>query len=370
MIRIIIELVIVLIGLVLTPVLFNNFPILPRVNEKKKNLPPVSIIIPARNEEKNLLLLLEDLFKQSIEPIEIICIDDDSSDATAQIAQSYGVKVISLHNKPEGWTGKTWACQNGANIAKGDILLFLDADIRLGRNGVLRLINAFLDSSCTISVQPYHVTEKLYEQFSLIFNLVQLAANGTTLRKQNGIGLYGPIILISKSNYDTIGGHESVRKCIVEDMAIGQRLKQAGIHYQLFIGDKEISFRMYSGGFRSLLQGWSKNISSGAGITSKSLFWMVFIWITSFISVPLHMIIFAINNNWTWFVIYSLLYMVWSVILYVLSLKAGRFNILSVILYPVLIIGFVGIFCLSLFRKLFGLSVTWKGRAIGWEEKT
>lgn len=156
---------------------------------------------------------------------------------TAQIAKSYGVKVISLYNKPEGWTGKTWPCQNGANIAKGDLLLFIDADIRLGRDGILRLIKAFSDCNCTISVQPYHTTKRAYEQFSLLFNLVQLAANGTTLRKPIGIGLYGPIILISKSEYDTLGGHESVRKSI-EDMALGQRLKQAGIPYQLLSATK------------------------------------------------------------------------------------------------------------------------------------
>ena len=133
---IIIEFVIVLIGLVVTPVLFYHFPRLPETRSKDVHFPTISVIIPARNEEKNLSLLLKDMNTQSASPFEIICVDDESSDSTAQIAESYGVKVLSLRDKPQGWTGKSWACQNGANAAKGELLLFLDADVRLEQNGI------------------------------------------------------------------------------------------------------------------------------------------------------------------------------------------------------------------------------------------
>ncbi len=367
---IIVELVIVLIGIALTPVLFYRFPKLPAIRERVEHIPVISVIIPARNEEKTLPLLLEDLRNQSIQPFEIICVDDESTDATAQIAESYGVRVISLHNKPEGWTGKTWACQNGADTAKGELLLFLDADIRLGRNGILRLIKAYSDSDCTISVQPFHRTKRVYEQFSLLFNLIQIAANGTALPRPLGIGLYGPIILIPKSDYAIIGGHKSVKKSVVEDMALGQRLKEAAIPYQLFVGDKEISFRMYSGGLHSLFQGWVKNIASGAGKTPKPLFWMMFFWIASMISVPLHMVIFAISKVLLWLAVYSLLYMTWVGVLCILSTKVGKFRIFTIVFYPLLIIGFISIFVISQFKRLFGLSVIWKERAIRGEDET
>ncbi len=324
---IILNLFVVLIGLALTPVLYHKFPRLFRINEKHENISKVSIIIPARNEEENISLLLKDLQKQSIQPLEIICVDDDSSDETARIAESFGVKVLSLHNKPEGWTGKTWACQNGANIAKGELLLFLDADIRLGENGLERIIKTYSDSNTTLSVQPFHNTEKFYEQFSIMFNLIQIAANGTSLKNQDAIGLYGPIILISKSNYDMIGGHESVRTSIVEDIALGQRLKNTNIPHNLFIGDEEISFRMYSGGLRSLFQGWVKNIATGANSIPKSLFCMVFIWISSIASVPIHMLAFVIKKNLLLFMISFFLYIVWTIILYFLSKKIGKYNI-------------------------------------------
>lgn len=104
--------------------------------------------------------------------------------------------------------------------------------------------------------QPYHNTEIWYEQCSMLFNLVQIAANGTALPKPLGVGLCGPVILISKADYHKIGGHESVRSFILEDIALGKRQKDAGIPYRLFVGDEEISYRMYNGGIRSLFQGW------------------------------------------------------------------------------------------------------------------
>lgn len=369
MLLIIIEIIIILIGLAVTPVLFYRFPRLPGNGSKDRNIPKVSVIIPARNEEKNLPLLLEDLLAQSIVPYEIICVDDDSSDATASIAKSFGVKVLSLYDKPEGWTGKTWACQNGADAAKGELLLFLDADVRLGRNGILRLIQAYADYGCTVSVQPYHNTEKAYEQYSVLFNLIQIAANGTALPKPLSIGLYGPVIFISKSEYNKMGGHASVRKSVVEDMALGQRLKEAGFQYRLFIGDKEISFRMYGGGVRSLFQGWVKNIASGAVRTPQPLFWMVFFWISSMTSVPVHMIRFAVSGTISWLAIYSVLYIVWAAILIFLSKKAGHFRLLTIVFYPILIAALIVVFAVSMFKKIFGLKVKWKGRAIAGEDK-
>ena len=369
MILIFIEFVIVLIGLGVTPVLFNHFPRLPETKSKNRNFPTISVIIPARNEEKNLSLLLENLQTQSVVPFEIICVDDESSDSTAQIAQSRGVKVLSLHDKPQGWIGKSWACQNGANASTGELLLFLDADVRLERDGILRILQAYSDCKCTISVQPFHKTEKLYEQFSMFFNFIQIAANGTALPNPLSVGLYGPVILISKSDYNKIGGHESVRKNIVEDMALGARLKEVGIPYMLFVGDKDISFRMYGDGLKGLLQGWIKNIAVGARKTPPHVIGMVFFWIASLISVPLHVISFAVSGNILWMLIYALLYMNWVVVLSLYAKRIGKFQPWAIAFYPILMAAFLGIFAVSVFKKTFGLKVIWKGRAITEEEK-
>lgn len=367
---IIIEFVIVLVGLAVTAVLFYRIPTLPVVNGNLSNYPTISVIIPARNEEHNLPLLLADLSAQTLPNLEIICIDDESEDSTGQIALANGVKLITLKSKPEGWTGKSWACQNGADAAKGELLLFLDADVRLGPDGISKLLSAYLQQGCTVSVQPYHKTEKIYEQLSMMFNLVQIAANGTALPKPRNIGLYGPIILIPRQDYEKAGGHQRVKSSVVDDMALGSQLKKAGLNFSLYIGNSEVSFRMYVDGLRSLLQGWVKNMATGAAETPAPVFMMVFLWVASLISVPLHIVTFSILMNWLWLGIYSVLYIVWVCLLAVLTRRIGKFHVWAVILYPILMLVMLGVIIVSAFKKLFSLKVKWKGRSIRTDEKT
>jgi 4,4'-diaponeurosporenoate glycosyltransferase len=361
---IITEFVIVLAGLTVTAILFYRIPSLPDVNENLSKCPSISVIIPARNEEHNLPLLLADLSAQTLPDFEIICIDDDSEDSTGQIALENGAKLITLKSKPAGWTGKSWACQNGADAATGELLLFLDADVRLEPDGIRKLLSAYLQQGCTVSVQPYHKTEKMFEQFSMMFNLVQVAANGTALPRPCSIGLYGPVILISKQDYEKAGGHESVKASVVDDVSLGLQLKKAELPFHLYIGSNEISFRMYAGGMISLLQGWAKNMATGAAKTPVSIFIMVFLWITSLISVPLQIVKFIILMNRFWLTIYSILYLVWLFLLTILSRRIGRFHFWAVLFYPILMLLFFGVILVSAYKKFFRLKVKWKGRSI------
>lgn len=365
-----VELSLVLIGLAVTPILFYNFPSLPAYKNVPIPTPAISVIIPARNEEHNLPLLLEDLRRQTLAPLEIICVDDQSSDATAQAARSYGVTVLSLTTKPDGWTGKAWACQSGAAVARGELLLFLDADVRLHSDGLLRLAQAYRENGCTISVQPYHQTKKLYEQFSLPFNLIQLAANGTTLPASRSVGLFGPVICMAKKEYISIGGHASVHKSIVEDMALAACLKKAGLSYRVYVGDRALYFRMYANGLTSLLQGWTKNMAAGAAKTPFALSAMVFVWITSLTSVPIHLVRYALVHKLPWLTAYLAVYAVWVFVLLTLSRKAGRYLRWTILFYPVLVAVFLGVFAISLAKRIFGLQVVWKGRSLPAEDSS
>ncbi|WKY47079.1 glycosyltransferase family 2 protein [Eubacteriaceae bacterium ES3] len=364
MIRPIIEFLIAIGGLAVTPILFYHFPKLPPKKSSHIEFPLLSIIIPARNEEHSLPLLLKDLQDQSFALFEIICVDDNSTDLTAHTAKNFSVPVLSLHNKPDDWAGKCWACQNGANAASGDLLLFIDADVRLGQDAIYRLLQAYCDCNIPISVQPFHILEKNYEQLSMFFNFIQLAANGTTLKNPSATGLYGPIILISRSDYKKIGGHESVKQSVVEDMALANRLKESNIPYKVFVGDHELAFRMYGTGIKNLFQGWTKNIATGAANTPIDLLIMVFLWTTSVISTPVHILLSAISAKYFLMLIYTPLYITWVFLLNFYAKKIGLFKLWAIIFFPIPLATFILIFAISGFKKILGFKVTWKERSI------
>lgn len=362
--RDILELIIALAGLLTTVILFHQIPRLSQSRETRKIFPTLSIIIPARNEEKNLPLLLEDLSNQTISPLEIICIDDGSTDKTEEIAGSFGVKIIKVENKPGGWIGKSWACQVGADAAKGELLLFIDADVRLGPYGLKRLLTGYLESESTVSVQPYHKTEEIYEQFSLFFNLLQFAANGSALKKPYNTGLNGPLILMPRRDYEKVGGHKIIRSSVIDDVSLGLEMRKRNLPYRIYVGDEDISYRMYGDGMISLLEGWTKNFASGASKTPLYLLFLVFMWVTSLTSVPLHLISYAATGERVWIWIYAFLYALWVIILKMISKKIGKYHFWTTLIFPLALLVFLSVFAVSLFRKIFGLKVTWKGRKI------
>ncbi len=362
-----VNLIIVLIGLFLSAVLFYRFPVLSDTLPVKP-FPRITVVIPARNEEHNLPLLLDDLKKQTVQAHEIICVDDASTDNTASITRCQDVKLISLKDKPAGWIGKSLACQRGADEVDEGLILFLDADVRLGVNAIRNLVETYNNEGCVISVQPYHTMVEPYEQFSMFFNLVQFSANGVgfPIRNKN-IGLNGPVILISGSDYRRIGGHESVRKSIIDDIALGESLKQNGIPFKVFLGDRSIAYRMYGSGFKDLLQGWIKNQASGAMKTPFLSFLAVFLWFTSCTSIPIQIIRTTRNESYLALFIYALLYVAWILVLWRITRHIGDFSPWAVMGYPVLLGVFLAVFAVSFIKKIFGLKVVWKNRLIGLE---
>ncbi|NLI54834.1 MAG: glycosyltransferase [Clostridiales bacterium] len=356
-----VEFAILILGFFAAAVLFWRIPHLPRGANAPQDL-RISVVIPARNEAATLPLLLEDLRRQTLRPIEIIVANDDSEDETERLAQSFGATVLSLHRKPAGWVGKSWACQQGAQAATGDLLVFLDADVRLAPDGLSRIAEAFAIHGA-VSVQPYHVTHKGYEQFSLIFNLIQVGANGAALPKPIDLGLYGPVIALSRADYDAIGGHERVKASVVEDMALAAVLRRARIPFRLFVGDASVSFRMYPGGFRSLWQGFTKNLATGAAKTPAWLFLLIVLFIASCASAPLHLFL-SLARGEPLVLLYAALYALWAAVLFCIGRRIGRYSPLAALFYPLPLTVFLLVFLHSAAIRLFRGKVKWKGRAI------
>ncbi|NLG10840.1 MAG: hypothetical protein GX562_04865, partial [Coriobacteriaceae bacterium] len=121
---------------------------------------------------------------------------------------------------------------------------------------------------------------------------------------------------------------------------------------------------MYAGGFSDLAQGWTKNLASGAAKTPMLLFAMVFLWVTSLTSVPIHLTSAIATADTLLVVIYTLLYIVWVTIVMLLTKRIGRFQLWAFLLYPIPLIVFLSLFVISIFKKVFKLKVSWKGRQI------
>ena len=196
----------------------------------------------------------------------------------------------------------------------------------------------------------------------MMFNLVQIAANCTSLPKPLNLGLTDRHIdfpfRLCKHRRPRRRKNQRLKTCL------GSNLRKAGLPYHLFVGDQDIAFRMYSGGFRSLVQGWVKNLAAGASRMPLYLFMMVFVWIASLTSVPMQIVKFSVGGNIPWLIVYLPLYVLWVILLFMLTKRVGRFHLWALLLYPLPILLFLCISAVSMFKKIFGLKVTWKGRAI------
>lgn len=356
------DIIIVIIGIISGILLCCRFPIV-----KKGNKPTdkkVSIVIPCRNEEKNIANLLKNLMSQKIKPFEIICVNDHSTDNTSSVISSFeGVRLLDLMCKPEDWKGKPFALTEGAKIAKGEVILFLDADVTLGEDGLLDLFSLY-EHWGTFSVHPYHKTVRFGESFSLFFNMISIAGTGITLPKPIQKGMFGPVFMVDKETYFDAGAHEVVKSSIVEDFALGKHYAKEKVPYTLFIGNKSIGFRMYPEGMKSQAQGFIKNFSSGAtsaGFVSNLL---TVLYITAISLTFIQMIVGMVRLDLIPILFYGGCYLFFAIHLYFVSSKLGHFNRLMSIFYFLPLIWFIVIFLVSIIAKVFGIKVTWKGRKL------
>jgi len=344
--------------------------LIPRCRSGKietSSYPSVSIIIPARNEEKRLPILFASLREQSFTPDEIIVVVNQSQDRTMDIAEKEGAKTIQSEPLRSGWMGKPWACYQGAKAARGEILIFLDADTFLEREGLKYILNEFLRMDGPISIQPYHKTERLYEQFSAFFNLLAVAAMGAFTiagRHAKPIGLFGPCIIMRRESYFEKGGHKRVRGEIVEDLALGEDFKHRKMHIYCYGGKGTISFRMYPNGIRELIDGWSKGFAIGASKTPLLMLLAIIAWIGGGIGSVIYLIKAIVNMNAFLIFSWASLYTLYAIQIYWMMFRVGTFKFYTALFYFVFLLFFVGVFLRSFFLVFIKKSVIWKGSAV------
>jgi 4,4'-diaponeurosporenoate glycosyltransferase len=337
-----------------------------------KSYPSVSVIIPARNEEKSLPVLLDSLHSNGYQPEEIIVAVSPSSDRTLDVAKRNNINVLQIALTPQGWVGKPWACYQGALAARGDILVFLDADTCLKKGGLKRILDTFLAKKGVISVQPYHTMKKLHEQLSAFFNIIMMGAIGTfTIMGDHvkPLGLFGPCIVIRRDDYLKAGGHELVKGEVVEDLAIGNKLKNQKIPLHCYGGKSSISFRMYSDGIKELIDGWSKGFATGAVKTYIPILIAIIAWVGGGISAAVYLIEAIFSMNTTLMLVFSAAYFGFVIQIYWMLFRLGTFKFYTALFYPICLLFFLSIFLYSIFIVFIRKTVRWKGTTISLKDK-
>ena len=207
-------------------------------------LPSLSIVVPARNEASNLPRLLGSL--QAIDypgPWEMIVVDDDSSDDTANLAQKYGARVICLDHLPKGWLGKPYACHRGAMAATGEWLLFTDADTFHDPCGPARAVGLARDNGLDgLSAFVRQETSGPIDRLGL---LTAYGGLFLTLNPKRGL-LNGQYILMRRQIYEASGGFRVVSGERIEDVALGHHLQANGCRVPIYRGDELATVRMYA----------------------------------------------------------------------------------------------------------------------------
>ncbi len=226
---------------------FRLTPYLDKFENKSKTTPKVSIILPARNEEDFIRGCLDSLINQDYPNYEIIVIDDSSNDSTGEIISEYAKKnskiiPVTAKPKPDGWMGKNWACMEGYQKATGELLLFTDADTKHSENvmslAVAQLHSFNLDA---LSAIPKMVTFDFWTNITLPMISTFLhtrfsALNVNNPSKKTGY-FFGSFFIMKKETYEKVGMHEGVKHEIVEDGALGKKVKESGHKMRMVRGD-------------------------------------------------------------------------------------------------------------------------------------
>lgn len=247
----------------------------------------VSVIVPARNEEACLADCLRSLTTQSGVAFEIIVVDDHSTDRTRESAASFpGVRVIEAGPLSNGWTGKNNTVSAGARQARGEWLLFTDADtVHLPGSLAAALREAQENGAELLSYSPEQIAVTFWEMSVLPVVFAELARQYSPSKVSDPnspiAAANGQYILIRRETYDAVGGHAAIAGNILEDVALARVVKSSGRRIRFRYAADRVRTRMYRN-YRQLRDGWTKNLAllfpNAGWLALKSVLLWLFPW--------------------------------------------------------------------------------------------
>lgn len=313
----------------------------------------VSVVIPARDEERNLPVLLSSLLALRVS--EIIVVDDGSRDRTRTIAEEFAardsrMRVLAGEPRPVGWAGKNWACQQGALAATGDYLLFTDADTEHVEGSLERMIALDADLA---SALPYHRSETGLERWMGPFHMLVLISSSAFSKPRRGsLFAIGQYLLFKRSWYLQQGQHEAIKGSLADDLDLAERCLALGGRYALETSGEIFKVRMYES-FAAFLAGWRRIFRIGF----RHAKWLRVVEIVAVIGCLTESFRFLRATAPE-----TLMALAGLVLIALAQRRYGQFSLLGVLFTPLGIGTFVFVSATALLDRVLGRDLRWRGR--------
>jgi cellulose synthase/poly-beta-1,6-N-acetylglucosamine synthase-like glycosyltransferase len=279
----------------------------------------VSVILPARNEEKYIAKCLESLLGQDYPNFEIITVNDSSNDKTEDIIYEYAKKnscivTVNAKPKPDGWAGKNWACYEGYLRATGDVFLFTDADtVHSPYTISLALGHLLHDNLDAITAIPKLLCNDIWTKITLPMLSNFLHSRFSPLRVNNPKTktgyFFGSFYMITRSTYEMIGTHKIVKHELVEDGALGGRVKEQKFRMKMVRGERYID-AIWSRDFQTLWHGLRRLMISihsqnkiGASMMTIAVFLLLF---EPFLLIPYSLALYLQSNDFVTHILFDI----------------------------------------------------------------
>ncbi len=286
-----------------TIVIYNYFtaPVLKNNSGSSPGEESISVLIPARNEEKNISNCLVSIMEQDYTNLEILVLNDNSEDSTyseaaALSAEDDRIKIIDGKPLPAGFLGKNWACHQLSQSASGKYLLFIDADVRLEKGSIraafkeVKRLNLDL-----LSVSPSQVIKSAGEWLIVpLMNwllLTFLPLQFVYSKKSSSLAAAnGQFMFFNRKSYHSIGGHYSLHSSITEDLVFARKLKKNSLIVRTYLGGELVRCRMYES-LKTAFEGFSKNFYPGSEL-KPFIFIILVAFLTFCFNIPLVLVFF------------------------------------------------------------------------------
>ena len=336
----------------------------PRFRGPSVPRPPVSVLIPARNEERNIATVLDSVLSSDGVELEVIVLDDHSTDRTPAIVREHTkrdsrVRLETAPPLPEGWAGKQHACAHLATHAGHEILFFLDADVRLTPHAIAAMVD-FLEESEASLVSGFPgqelktLGEKLLIPMIHFILLGFLSIRMMRLTNSPGCGAgWGGLFVTRKDEYDAVGGHSAIRNTFHDGIRLPRLYRRHGKQTDFCNLAWSVTCRMYQSS-REVWNGLGKNATEG--IASPQL--IVPFSVLLFGGQILPWILLPFSPGWAGAAIAL------GVGTRLLQAFLYRLSIIGALLQPVSVTLFLCIQWQALSRKMRGLRPSWRDRTL------